>query len=98
MNILYIIYRNYIFYDIVSNDNEVAVFWNYHENNHKLKSQKSFNNFALLKIEEMSREVIIGHNVRHIKKGSDQEKDFRKLSGDYILSFPRKFLALTSDN
>ena len=76
----------------------MAVFWNYHHDNHKLKSQKSFSNFTLLKTGEMSREVIIGHNVRHIAKGHDKEKDFQKLSGDNILRFPKKFLALTSDN
>ena len=59
----------------------MAVFWNYHDDNYKLKTKKSFAKLALLRIEEMSREVIIGHNVRHIKKELDQEENFRKLSG-----------------
>ena len=62
----------------------MAVFWNYHDSNHKLKSKESFSKLALLGTAEMSREVIIGHNVRHIKKGLDKEKDFRKLSGTCI--------------
>ena len=49
------------------------MFWNYHDDNYKLKTKKSFAKLALLRIEEMSREVIIGHNVRHIKKELDQE-------------------------